>query len=65
MTHYDGQPQTSAEDYAAGFRRELKDAVDAALDEQDVPVGETRVIDFIEVKRIRKNPIHDYKVHLQ
>jgi hypothetical protein len=54
-----------AEAYAQGFRRELKEAVDAALDRDDVPVGETRVIDYIEVKRVRKNPIHDYRVSLR
>ena len=53
---------TSQEDFERGFRRELKDAVDAALDEDDVPVGDTRIIDYIEVKRIRRNPLHDYRV---
>jgi hypothetical protein len=54
--------ETDAEDFARGFRRELKDAVDAALERDEVPVGDTRVIDYIEVKRIRQNPIHDYRV---
>jgi hypothetical protein len=54
--------QTSPEDFERGFRREFKDAVDAALERDDVPVGDTRVIDYVEVKRIRKNPLHDYRV---
>lgn len=62
MTDYE---ETDPEALAQGFRRELKDAVDAALDQDDVPVGETRVIDYIEVKRIRRNPIHDYRVVLR
>ena len=56
------QLQTSTEDYDRGFRKELKEAVDAALDEDDVLVGDTRIIDYIEVKRIRRNPLHDYRV---
>jgi hypothetical protein len=59
MSEYE---ETDAEDFARGFRRELKEAVDAALERDEVPVGDTRVIDYIEVKRIRANPIHDYRV---
>jgi hypothetical protein len=59
MSEYD---ETDPEDLARGFRREFKDAVDAALERDGVPEGDTRVIDYIEVKRIRKNPIHDYRV---
>ena len=53
------------ESYAQGWRRELKEAIDAALEENGVPVGETAIIDYIEVKRVRKNPIHDYRVVLR
>lgn len=61
----DDYVETDPVDFENGFRRELRDAVDAALDKASVPEGETRVIDYIEVKRIRKNPIHDYKVVLR
>lgn len=61
MSQYD-EPETDEEDYARGFRRELKEAVNAALERDGVPVGDTRVIDYIEVKRVRENPIHDYRV---
>ena len=53
--------QTSTEDYGRGFRRELKDAVNAALIEHNVPVGDERVI-RITVKRLSANPHHDYLV---
>ncbi|HZM18212.1 MAG TPA: hypothetical protein VFB87_02260 [Gaiellaceae bacterium] len=56
---------TTEEDLARGFRRELKDAVDEALERDGVPVGDTRVIDYIEVKRVRANPLHDYRVFLK
>lgn len=55
------QEQTSPEDYAHGFRREFREAVNAALVREEVPVGETRVIE-VEVKRLRENPLHDYRV---
>ena len=58
----DKQEGTSRKDYERGFRRELKDAVDAAFERDGVPVGDTRVISYIEVKRVRKNPLHDYRV---
>ena len=40
-------------------------SVNAALIRDDVPVGETREIDYIEVYRARQNPLHDYKVNLK
>ena len=61
----DDYVETDPEDFDRGFRRELREAVDAALDSDGVPEGETRVIDYVEVKRIRKNPIHDYRVVLR
>jgi hypothetical protein len=53
------------EAYAQGWRREFKEAIDAALEEAGVPVGDTALIDYIEVKRVRRNPIHDYRVVLR
>jgi hypothetical protein len=55
------QPQTTDEDYVQGFRRDLRDAVNAALVRDEIPVGETREI-VIEVKKLRDNPLHDYRV---
>ncbi len=55
------QEQTSTEDYDRGFRRELKEAVNAALIRDDVPVGDERVI-RVTVKRLSRNPHHDYLV---
>jgi len=71
MDDYEGTGQGPEPDYGEtdpelfdqGFRRELKDAVNAALIRDGVPVGETRVIDTIEVYRARQNPLHDYKVN--
>ncbi|RPI07854.1 MAG: hypothetical protein EHM63_07135 [Actinobacteria bacterium] len=71
MDDYEGTGQNPEPDYGEtdpelfdqGFRRELKDAVNAALIRDGVPVGETRVIDTIEVYRARQNPLHDYKVN--
>jgi hypothetical protein len=51
--------------FEQGFRRELKEAVNAALVRDDVPVGETVVIESIEVYRARQNPLHDYKVNFR
>jgi hypothetical protein len=56
--------ETDPQLFDQGFRRELKDAVNAALIRDDVPVGETRTIESIEVFRARQNPLHDYKVNL-
>ena len=53
--------QTSTEDYARGFRRELKEAVNAALIRDNIPVGDERVI-RVTVKRLSANPHHDYLV---
>ena len=55
--------ETDPELFNQGFRREFKEAVDAALIRHEVPVGETRVIESIEVYRARQNPLHDYKVN--
>lgn len=55
------QEQTSTEDYGRGFRPELKDAVNAALIRDHVPVGDERVI-RVTVKRLSANPHHDYLV---
>lgn len=55
--------ETDPELFSQGFRREFKDAVNAALIRHDVPVGETRTIESIEVYRARENPLHDYKVN--
>ncbi len=56
--------ETDPQLFDRGFRRELKDAVNAALLRDDVPVGETRTIESIEVFRARQNPLHDYKINL-
>jgi hypothetical protein len=50
------------ESYKAGWRRELKEAIDAAL--EPYPVGSEREIEAIWVKKVRDNPLHDYKVVL-
>jgi hypothetical protein len=71
MDDYDGTEQGPEPDYGQtdpellnqGFRREFKEAVNAALIRDEVPVGETRVIASIEVYRARQNPLHDYKVN--
>jgi hypothetical protein len=63
MSDYDGTEQGPEQDYDQGFRRELKDAVNDALIRHGVPVGDTRVIESIEVYRARQNPLHDYKVN--
>ena len=42
---------------------QFKEAVNEALIRHEVPVGETRVIESIEVYRARQNPLHDYKVN--
>jgi hypothetical protein len=55
--------ETDPELFNQGFRREFKEAVDAALIRHEVPVGDTRVIESIEVYRARQNPLHDYKVN--
>ena len=55
--------ETDPELFDQGFRREFKEAVNAALIRDGVPVGETRVIESIEVYRARQNPLHDYKVN--
>jgi hypothetical protein len=55
--------ETNAELFNQGFRREFKDAVNDALIRHNVPVGETRTIESIEVYRARQNPLHDYKVN--
>ena len=57
--------ETDPQLFEQGFRREFKEAVNAALIRDDVPVGETREIDYIEVYRARQNPLHDYKVNLK
>jgi hypothetical protein len=57
MPEYEGIDEES---FKAGWRRELKDAVDAAL--IDIPIGEERVIDIWVKKR---NPLHDYRVALR
>ena len=54
---------TDPELFKQGFRREFKEAVNAALIRHEVPVGDTRVIESIEVYRARQNPLHDYKVN--
>ena len=55
--------ETDPELFDQGFRREFKDAVNDALVRHNVPVGETRTIESIEVYRARQNPLHDYKVN--
>ena len=55
--------ETDPELFNQGFRREFKEAVNAALIRHEVPVGETRAIESIEVYRARENPLHDYKVN--
>jgi hypothetical protein len=55
--------ETDPELFDQGFRREFKDAVNDALIRHNVPVGETRTIESIEVYRARENPLHDYKVN--
>jgi hypothetical protein len=55
--------ETDPELFAQGFRREFKEAVNDALIRYGVPVGETRVIESIEIYRARQNPLHDYKVN--
>ena len=44
-----------------GWRRDLKEAVNAALVRDGVPVGESVEI-VVEVRRLSENPLHDYKV---
>jgi hypothetical protein len=55
--------ETDPQLFEQGFRREFKEAVNAALIRDDVPVGESRTIASIEVFRARQNPLHDYKVN--
>jgi hypothetical protein len=59
MSEYEGIDEES---YKAGWRRELKEAVDAAFESR--PVGDEAQID-IYVKKRRDNPLHDYRVALR
>jgi hypothetical protein len=43
------------------WKQSIKEAVEAAMDDQ--PVGTTMVIEAIEVRK--KNPIHEYRVILR
>jgi hypothetical protein len=47
-----------------GWRRDLKEAVKAALIRDRIPIGETRVLE-IQVRRLSENPIHDYRAVLR
>ena len=51
------------ERWRAGWRHEFKDAVDAAL--APFPEGTEREIETIWVKKIRHNPVHDYRIVLR
>jgi hypothetical protein len=48
----------SAEDK---WKKTIREAVEAAM--ADVPVGQTRIIEAIEVRK--KNPLHEYRVILR
>ena len=58
------EPQIDADAYAEGWRRELKDAVNAELESKKAPLDKPFEID-IWVKRRTQNPIHDYRVVLR
>lgn len=49
---------------AEGKKGEWKDSLEGAIKDamKEVPIGETLVIDKIEVRK--KNPIHEYRVIL-
>jgi hypothetical protein len=51
------------EAYAQGWRKYFQEALDAALEMEDVPVGEVREVDVIYGRR--RNPIHEYRVSLK
>ena len=53
---------TSTEDLGRGFRRELKDAVNAALDTRQRPVGDDPLDRLHRGEEAQRNPHHDYRV---
>ena len=54
-------PTAYVEAIAQGWRRELKEAVNAALVSDGIPIGPSVEV-VIEVRRLSENPIHDYRV---
>jgi hypothetical protein len=60
MTQYE---EINAESYAQGWRKSVQEAVDAALLDPEVPVGEAREVEVILGRK--KNPFHEYKAILK
>jgi hypothetical protein len=60
MTQYE---EIDAESYADGWRMSLQEAIDAALFDPEVSVGEAREVDVILGRK--KNPHHEYKAILR
>jgi hypothetical protein len=60
MAHYE---EIDVESYAQGWRKTIQEAVDAALAEANVPVGEEREVDVIYGRK--RNPFHEYRATLR
>ena len=54
-------PTAYVDAIAHGWRRDLREAVNAALVRDGVPIGQSVEI-VVEVRRLSENPIHDYLV---
>ena len=54
-------PTAYVDAIAHGWSRDLREAVNAALVRDGVPIGQSVEI-VVEVRRLSENPIHDYLV---